>query len=147
MPLIRPKVVCVFRRGGELLLIPGHDRVTDRPYYVPPGGGVEFGEHSSDAIRREVREELGAEINRPQLLSVLESVFSYNGLDEHEIVFVYSADFEDPALYRAERLSGVESNGVEFTAEWVELNTIGSHEGALFPEGLLGLLRARVERA
>ena len=141
MSFVRAKAVCVIQRGDALLLIPGYDEVRDVGFFIPPGGGVEFGEHSSHTVVREVMEELGVVVSEPQLLGIFENIFEYRGRPEHEIIFAYSASFADPELLERDRFEGVESNHAPFVAEWVPLETFVTAENVLFPEGLLTLLR------
>ena len=102
---------------------------------------MEFGEHSSETVVREVREELGVEIMNPELLGIFENIFEYQGRPEHEVIFAYSATFADPQLLELDRFEGVESDHVSFIAEWIHLETFATGENVLFPEGLLELLR------
>ncbi len=46
----------------------------DKVYWLLPGGGVEFGETAEVALRRELREEIGVEINSCQFLFINESI-------------------------------------------------------------------------
>jgi ADP-ribose pyrophosphatase YjhB (NUDIX family) len=46
---IRPKVVCVFRRGEEILLSESPDSVKGDIFHCPPGGEIEFGEAAVQA--------------------------------------------------------------------------------------------------
>lgn len=48
--------------GAILLLQRGPASRNEAGYWARPGGAVEFGETIADAVRREVREELGVEI-------------------------------------------------------------------------------------
>lgn len=43
MSSIRAKSVCLFRHNGRILLAEGYDPGKDEHYYIPVGGGVEFG--------------------------------------------------------------------------------------------------------
>ncbi len=54
------------------------------------GGGVERGETHEEALRREVQEELQADIVDLTFLGVVENIFRYNGELGHEIVALYS---------------------------------------------------------
>ena len=54
------------------------------------GGGVEHGETALEAVRREVREELGATLLDAELLGVLENIFELDGEPGHEVVFVHT---------------------------------------------------------
>ena len=58
---IRPLALAVVRRDEELLLAEHYDSAEEYTFYRPIGGGIEFGEHSRDAVRREFREELDVE--------------------------------------------------------------------------------------
>ena len=136
------KVVCVFRNGGRILVGDAYDATKKELFYCPPGGRVEFGELSAEALRREMREELGSEIMNPRLLGVLENRFSFNGQQGHEIVFVYDAELEQKALYSVDRFKAHESNGEAFNALWLNLNAIGPDTPPVYPAGLIALLKS-----
>ena len=55
--------------------------------YFMPGGAVQVGEHSADAVRREVREELGIDCTVRQLAFVGEHLFTVHGIPNHRIEF------------------------------------------------------------
>lgn len=136
---IRAIAICVFRNAGRILVIDFHHPRTGETFYRPAGGRIEFGEPSERALRREIREELGVEIEAPVLLGVLENIFTYDGRPGHEIVFVYDAQLVDRDLYRQSRLQGIEGNGEEFTAIWLDLRASGP-QTPVYPDGLIELL-------
>ena len=138
---IRAKVICVFRNENRILVGDGFDTEKQELFYCPPGGGIEFGERSDIALHREIREELGVDIDRLMLLGVLENLSTFDGQQGHEIVFVYDAQFRDKSLYIAERLKGTESDGSQFNAVWLNLDTIGPDTPPVYPDGLIQLLK------
>ncbi|WP_447650475.1 NUDIX hydrolase [Pseudomonas abietaniphila] len=140
-PRIRHLAICIFHHQGKILVNPFHDPVKQQSLFRPLGGGVEFGERSLDAIVREIREELDQPISNVRLLGTLESIFTYLGKPGHEVVQVYDADFEDPALYAKPWLEGQESNGDPFRAVWRDRASL-NREGVLVPEGLYDLLQS-----
>ena len=97
--MIRVMAICLFRRGGEILVAEGLDTANNRRYARPLGGGVELGETSAETIVREIREEIGAEVRDLKLLGVLENLFELEGQQHHEVVFVYDGQFADRSLY------------------------------------------------
>jgi len=135
---VRAKAICLFLNEDRLLAIDGYDPTKQQRFWVPVGGRVEFGELSSDAVVREVREELSTEIADLELLGVLESIFTFDGGKGHEIVFVYDAKFVDGSMYQRIEINGVEGDD-QFTAHWINPNS-PKHDWPLYPEGLAGLL-------
>jgi len=140
-PNLRAIAICVFRHRDRILLLDIHDPATGERFYRPAGGGIEFGESSQDALRREMREELDAEIDALRLLGVLENIFTFDDRPGHEIVFVYDAQFVDQRLYQVERFTVHEATGETFDAVWVELSTTGPQTPPMYPEGLVELLK------
>jgi 8-oxo-dGTP pyrophosphatase MutT (NUDIX family) len=138
---IRAVALCVFHHHGRILLSQNHDRVGQRMFYRPLGGGIEFGELGVQAVAREIREEISAEITDLRLLGTLENIFMYQGRPGHEMVLVYDGKFTDASLYRAEVISGTESDGQTFDAVWRRLDELSGH-WPLYPNGLLPLLQS-----
>lgn len=136
---IRVKAVCVFGHMGRVLAIDGFDPTKQERFWVPVGGRVEFGESSEQAVIREVHEELDAEVTDVRLLGVLENLFTFDGDDGHEIVFVYDGRFVDDTLYETDLLIGIEAEAT-LTAYWVD-PLLPDHGRPLYPDGLADLLR------
>jgi 8-oxo-dGTP pyrophosphatase MutT (NUDIX family) len=107
--MIRPVALCVFLHADRLLVVEYVHPADGRCYYRPPGGTIEYGEHSRAAAVRELREELGAEIHRLRLLGTLENIYTFEGRVGHELVQVYQAEFVDPAYYARPQFSGRET--------------------------------------
>ena len=139
MNRIRPIAICLFRRDGKILVFKGHDPARDETFFRPLGGGIEFGEHSTDTIRREIREEIGAEVTDLDYLGTLENIFTYNGEAGHEIVQVYDGALTDTGLYEQPVLSGYEDNGETIDVLWKHLDEFGPGKSTLYPEGLLAI--------
>lgn len=57
------------------------------------GGHVKIGENSQDTVKREMKEELGKEIEIIGYISTVENFFELDGLKYHEIMFVHKAEF------------------------------------------------------
>jgi 8-oxo-dGTP pyrophosphatase MutT (NUDIX family) len=141
IPKIRPIVLCLFRHGDRILVSRDYDSVKQEHYYRPLGGGIEFGETSRDAIIREIREELGAEIEDVIWLGTLENLFILEGEPGHEIVLVYDATFVDRSIYERDSLTGHEHEiGSSFVAEWKSFDELRHDQSRLVPEGLAALI-------
>jgi ADP-ribose pyrophosphatase YjhB (NUDIX family) len=136
---IRPLALGVIRRGNELLVFEGHDHVKGETYYRPLGGGIEFGEAAEDALRREFREELAAELTNVSLLGVVENIFTVFGRPSHEIVFLFEAELADRAWYEREELGTVIDEGSPVF--WRDFT---SGDSILYPAGLRELMSAEV---
>ncbi len=140
---IRPLALCLFRRDdGAILAAAGYDSVKDQNFYRPLGGCIEFGERAEDAARREIREELGAEIHALRLLGTFENIFILQGQTGHELIWLYEAEFENQSLYEDEVLMADEG-GAAFEAHWVSRESLASGQTPLYPDGLLELLTSK----
>ena len=137
MSKIRHVAICIFRHRGRILVGRGYDEVKKEHFFRPLGGGVEFGEQAAEAIRREIREELGLEIEDPIQLGVIENRFEYCGKPGHEIVFVFDARFADPDIY-TQREIPINEAGWDGPAQWLNLET--PCPTPLYPQSLEDLL-------
>ncbi len=106
------------------------------------GGGVEVGETHAQAVVREVHEELGASIRDLTYLDVVESIYSIDGRQGHEIVFMYTGRLEPEPAREGGRL--VEGDGSVLPVVWRALDDI-DEPLPLYPAAAAGLA-ARLRR-
>jgi len=138
---IRTVALAVCHDGrGRILVERGYDHVRGEPFLRAIGGGLEFGERAVDALAREWREELGLELEAPALLGVLENLFTSNGRDGHEVIFVFAARLADPAVHEREEFVSTEPDGSRHAALWVPLDELRRGPTPFKPAGLLDLL-------
>lgn len=139
---IRTIALCLFRRGDSLLVAESYNPNKGQTFYRSLGGGIEFGERAADTVVREIREELGVEIEAGSLryLFTMENIFTYLGQPGHEIVLIFDGAFADAALYQREELVAHEDDNAPFKAIWKRLDEFGP--GApLYPDGLVEMLK------
>ena len=139
MKYIRAKSVVVFKYENRFLFTLCTEETTSKIFYIPVGGGVEFGEHSSDAAKREVMEEIGQEIENLQLLDIVENIFTYNAINEHEIVFIYIADLKNKDAYHS-LVANKNDKGESIKLTWASVEEIKSKNINVYPFQLLRLL-------
>jgi len=130
------KVLALLRRpsDGALLVERDVDPATGEPFERPLGGSVEFGEYALDAIVREIREELDAELTDVALASVIENIFTFAGRPHHEIFFVFAAGLSPATLYERDDLEVLDQAGCR-----VRWRPVGATHPRLVPEELSDL--------
>lgn len=135
---IRPLALAIIWRGDQILVSQGYDHQKQQSYYRPLGGGIEFGECASDALLREFREEIDADLTNLQYLNVIENIFEYEGKAYHELVMVFQADFADHSFFEKEEFEVVEQTTVE-KGYWKSMADF-DEKTPLYPMGLTALL-------
>jgi len=129
------KAMAVIRRprDGALLV----SEPADGSFQRPLGGHVEFGEYALDTIHREFGEEIGQRLTGVRLLGVLENIFPWHGGTEHEVVFIFSAAFADPAAYEITEQVIVDDTEPKSRVVWRDPGTVSP---PLYPAGLTELI-------
>ena len=117
--------------GREEILLARHDGMGDAPLWLPPGGGLEFGEQMEEALIREFEEETGLVVKLERLLFIYEVLRP----PFHAIEFFFKIKVEggelltgkDPELGALQAISDM---------KWLTFNEImawpSSHKHALF---------------
>jgi ADP-ribose pyrophosphatase YjhB (NUDIX family) len=109
-PKIKVKSMGIFVSDGRMLVMTCFDSIKQKAFFRLLGGHVEFGEDSRTTLRREMQEELAAEVDVSDLLDVIQNVFTFEGRPHHEVIFVHRARFLDDSYNRREDLRNIEAD-------------------------------------
>lgn len=140
---IRTKVIISVFNNRDVLLAEGYDPARDFKFFIPVGGGVEFGEKLRDAAKRELFEELGIENSQLKFVGFHECLFSFNGTPEHEIIYHFACDIDHVERSKLPSL-GTESNGQTFPIRWFSKTNLESIEQNIVPPEIYGEIRKRL---
>lgn len=116
-------------------------RDVNKDHYCLPGGRVQIGENSEETIKRELKEELGKEIEISKYISTIENFFEMENKKYHEIFFLYQVEFkneDDKKInYTMHNIEGKEY----LQYEWIDLNDIDNYN--LLPICLKDILKMK----
>jgi 8-oxo-dGTP pyrophosphatase MutT (NUDIX family) len=136
---IRVLALGLIREGSRIFVSEGYDPARSRTFYRAMGGGVDFGETSLEALKREFHEEIQAELTNIQYLGCLENLFVYNDQPGHELIQLYQCDFADPKFYQVQQLIFAEGKRQK-RAVWMESDRFKNKELTLFPDEFIRYL-------
>ncbi len=85
----QPRIIvsAIIRQGDKVLLT--KEMLESGEKWIIPGGGVEFGENLIDAVKREIKEEIGMDIEVEKLLGHREAI--YTQYNYHTVIFFFLA--------------------------------------------------------
>lgn len=81
----------LIKKENKILLC----RSVSRDYYFFPGGHVELGEISSDALIREMKEERGSDVKNLKFIGLIENIYNEKENTKYEINIVFEAEEEN----------------------------------------------------
>lgn len=136
---IRTLALGLIRDGDRTFLSEGYDPVKQQTFYRALGGGVDFGETSYDALKREFQEELQAELTNIKYLGCIENLFIFKGQQGHEIIQLYQCDFVESKFYQLDQLEFTEGESKQ-TALWMNIEQCKSGELHVVPEQFIEYL-------
>ena len=113
--IVELTVLCLIQDGEKILL---QNRVKkDWKGYTLPGGHVEAGESFVDAVKREMKEETGLNIQNPKLVGIKQFPFkNEEGVDCRYIVL----------LFKAEEFKGEVVSSSEGEMTWVRYDQLSN---------------------
>ena len=105
------------------------------------GGRVKIGESSEDTLKREIKEEMGKEIEILEYVSTIENFFDADDMPYHEIMFVYRVDFKDDEDKKIiDSIKNIEGED-ELRYDWIDLDKIEQYP--LKPQILKRMIKKR----
>ncbi len=96
-------------------------KMQDRNFYMLPGGRIEMNEDSLSAVKREISEELGFELEY-NLCSIQENFLKLDNINIMQYCFCYKAIFDGNIT--DEKFACKDNNNQVF--EWVDLNKLSN---------------------
>lgn len=134
---IRPIALGLAIKNNKLLVSEGFDKVKNETFYRCLGGGIEFLEKSSEALKREFSEEINIDITVKDFLGISENIFTYQGKKAHELILFYSIDISDDNYQ--EEYKVIDDHG-ETIAKWIDIQEFKNKSKILYPEDVFKYL-------
>jgi len=120
---------CFNHRVAGIAVHDGHvllHRAVHDAYWALPGGRVEAMETAMQALVREMREEIQADVRVGRLVFVVENYFAYADRQHHELGLYFLLNLPDdfPHMDKSQTFSGLEDHGLELVFRWFSLNAL-----------------------
>jgi 8-oxo-dGTP pyrophosphatase MutT (NUDIX family) len=137
---IRVIAVALVVRDGHVLAEEYRRTARHEAFLRAPGGGIEFGEPAAEAVRRELAEELGVEVDEATLLTVTENLYRLPHRAGHEIVYVFAT--RSAALETLPLDARLPVRDSDTTVGWYRLDVLEAGDPPFYPDGILELARS-----
>ena len=109
-------------------------------HYALVGGRVKIGESSFDTMKREIKEELGKNIEIIEYISTIENFFNAKDTKYHEIMFLYRIEFINEEDRKIEHTLKSMEGDDSLSYEWLDLSKIDDY--LLYPKSIKAMLKS-----
>jgi len=142
----RKAALCIIRREDAFLVAEIRDPQTGLVLHRPPGGGIEDGESPEQAVRRELREELGITLTAVRSLGTIDHVWLWNGREVREQAWLFLANpLDDARVSRGETPDLVEADGQRIKTFWRPIQDAAADLPPLCPSALSDFLKSAAD--
>ncbi len=134
------RVGAVIKNQNKILV--HHDK--NKEHITLIGGRIKSGEDSITALKREIKEEIGADTEYVKPVAYVENFFEVKGKKYHEILIVHELELLDKSLYKKEKIDAIEErkkDKLEFF--WIDVNNIKRY--TFLPKKLLNHLQVNMD--
>ena len=115
------RVSGVIVRNGKVLLV----EMDNAGFFCLPGGHVELGETTEEAMIREMKEETTKDTYIKEYLGSIENFFvNKHNVSIHEIAFYYLMEFKDEDIKDLSRIENDEGTLVNLKFKWFDLDKL-----------------------
>ena len=105
------------------------------------GGRVKIGEDSQATVKRELKEELGKDVEITGYIATIENFFEMDRKNYHEIMFIHKAEFTDEEDKKIEyTLKNIEGKE-HLSYKWIELDKIDEY--SILPKAIKEILQEK----
>lgn len=115
--------------------------------YCLPGGTVNLGESSIDAVKRELKEEIGYDFEIDKLMGVIENFYTnFKNVKTHCIEFYYKVNIKNQSDIDNIDLDRVENDHgfiLNHHYKWIDIDKIGEY--SIVPKKINEILKNNVE--
>ena len=134
--IIRAKVIGIAQFENKILVCEVLDDEGVLKGWCPLGGGIEFGETSEEALKREMFEEAGCQVLISGEPMICDNIFEHHGVKGHELIVAFHITFSDPQMYQKKRFQIQEDKGSWHWVEWMDMATFQGGKAVFFPPAL-----------
>ena len=119
-----------YRVGGILIRNNKILLTKDANGYTIPGGHVEIGETSAEAVVREFKEESNLDVEIVQIISTYENFWKWKDIKCHQICFFYLLKMKDE-----KQEPKINEDDLDKEFSWIDIEKL--EKITLFPEGIV----------
>lgn len=117
------RVAGVAIQDGKVLL----QRRVEGGFFFLPGGRAELQESAAQTLRREMQEEVQADVTVERLLWVVENFFAHEGKTFHELGMYFLMSFpENSPVLDTNKTFFVQEAGHRFALQWLSLDALST---------------------
>lgn len=135
---IRSMVMGIVIVDNKILLTEHFSK--EYPFYRCIGGGIEFYEKSTDAIKREFKEEIATDVIIDKYLGLAEELFVHKGKRGHEMIQLYKVNLNTDNIQ--DEYPILDSDVI---AKWIDVDDVISGKKIVFPELIVDYVKELVK--